>query len=302
MAVIVAGIAATGLVLANWGGGSSAVVPPNSLAVIDPGTNRVTRSVPVGDTPSYVSAVPGAVWVLNSNEHTLSRVDPRTKASSRVGSSAEAVDAVAAPSGVWVSSTTHSVSRIDPVSNLTDPHVVELPTRPVDVQSSWVASDGREVWATSPRALTRIRPGPTLSHRIDGDSCCRAIALGDGSAWITGIDAAFRVDLRTLQEKRIDLPVTSEYIAYGNRAAWIPDEGGDTLFKIDSSTARPETITIGEHPAGVAVGDGSVWVARTDGYVLRLDPRNGEVQARIHVGNTPRHLAYGDGAVWVSVD
>ena len=52
----------------------------DSVAAIDAKTNRVVRDIPVGNTPTAVAVGAGSVWVLNSNERTVSRIDPATKA------------------------------------------------------------------------------------------------------------------------------------------------------------------------------------------------------------------------------
>ena len=52
------------------------VVQPNSVALIDPETNAVVDDIPVGNSPSSVAVGEGAVWVLNGDDRTVSRVDP----------------------------------------------------------------------------------------------------------------------------------------------------------------------------------------------------------------------------------
>jgi class 3 adenylate cyclase len=291
--------------LATRGRTTFAAVAPNSVAVVNPGTNSVVRSIPVGDTPTYVAVGAGAVWVLNSNAHTLSRIDPQTKAVFTVGSATEAVDVAAGARGVWVTSAAHTLTRIDPSSYLADPRTIELPGGSSSDVGSWVAAVGNAVWATSPSTVTRIKPTPRRSVTITDSSfpsCCNAIALGGGSAWVTAGGGLWRVDLDSARKRHIDLPFFSQNVTYGAGAVWLTDSRENTLWRIDPSTSRTRTITVGDHPAGVAVGAGSVWVASADGAVSRIDPNADKVVARISVGSTPRELAVGGGAVWVSVD
>lgn len=49
----------------------------DSLAVLDPASNRV-HSIPVGDGPTGLAANTEAIWVVNSRDGTVSRIDPRT--------------------------------------------------------------------------------------------------------------------------------------------------------------------------------------------------------------------------------
>ncbi len=48
------------------------------LVRIDPATNGVVRTIPVGRGASGVTVGAGSVWVANAVDHTLTRVDPRT--------------------------------------------------------------------------------------------------------------------------------------------------------------------------------------------------------------------------------
>ena len=48
------------------GAGGGATVAPNSVAIIDPDTNRVIGTVPVGIRPGPVAEGNGSLWVSNS--------------------------------------------------------------------------------------------------------------------------------------------------------------------------------------------------------------------------------------------
>ncbi len=57
------------------GSGGGASVEPNSVAVIDPGSNKVIDSVPVGVRPAGVTVGEGSVWVANTEDERVSRID-----------------------------------------------------------------------------------------------------------------------------------------------------------------------------------------------------------------------------------
>src|SRR5262249_17493980 len=59
-------------------GGSDVAVGPNSVAVIDPKTNKVSTDVPVGARPAEIVAGSGALWVANLDDEPVSRTDPTT--------------------------------------------------------------------------------------------------------------------------------------------------------------------------------------------------------------------------------
>jgi YVTN family beta-propeller protein len=75
-------------VLARALGSGSKPVPvlANSVAVIDPATNKVVGDVAVGRDPERITYADGSVWVANSRDTTISRISARTlEASPPVG-------------------------------------------------------------------------------------------------------------------------------------------------------------------------------------------------------------------------
>jgi DNA-binding SARP family transcriptional activator len=77
-------------------------VAPNSVVRIDARSNRVVADVPVGLTPTSISAGAGAVWVLNADDQTLSKIDPRTNRAQTFGSGGVPTDVAAGAGAVWV--------------------------------------------------------------------------------------------------------------------------------------------------------------------------------------------------------
>src|SRR5262245_22981698 len=61
------------------GSGGGTDVSPNSVAVIDPESNKVVESVPVGVSPAAIAVGAGSVWVGNTADQTVSRIDARTR-------------------------------------------------------------------------------------------------------------------------------------------------------------------------------------------------------------------------------
>ena len=79
--VLAAAVAIPVFAFGQGNGGGSADVAPNSVAIIDPASNRVVDSVSnVGGRPSAIAFGEGAVWVANYDERTLARIDPTTRA------------------------------------------------------------------------------------------------------------------------------------------------------------------------------------------------------------------------------
>src|SRR6266700_664437 len=77
--------------------------PGGRVAPIDPTTNKVEKTIPVGADPVAISVGGGAVWVANSESDTVSRIDPGTErvtATVRVGKAP--VDVAFGDGAVWV--------------------------------------------------------------------------------------------------------------------------------------------------------------------------------------------------------
>jgi YVTN family beta-propeller protein len=73
-----------------------------TVSKIDPATNRVTATIPVGDGPGAIVAAQNAIWVSDQFNATLERIDPRAGKVTRsvfVGSSPQGL--AVTPSGVW---------------------------------------------------------------------------------------------------------------------------------------------------------------------------------------------------------
>ena len=72
---VVAAILA-GVLLTGGEGERLALGTEDALAAVDPGSAKVTDRYAAGATPSAVAVGEGAVWVLSSDDRTISRIDP----------------------------------------------------------------------------------------------------------------------------------------------------------------------------------------------------------------------------------
>jgi YVTN family beta-propeller protein len=305
--LLAGGAVAGGLLLTAGGPGSSAAVVPNSVAVISAASDRV-----IGAIDSH------AVWVVNSDEETLSRIDPIRDIVTRTISSGPAPTALALGAGaVWVTGAPRALRRIDPNTELVTVGAIPRArnARAGGIEPDWVASNGTAVWATNDATVSRVIPRPQLAIAISAVACCGSVALGAGSVWTTDDSGLLRLDARTgAREAHVKLPFFSgdvnardEALAVGAGSVWVADQNGNAVWRIDTRNgAVIGTVDVGDHPSGIAVGADAVWVASADGTVSRIDPNAaqglGRVVRTIRVGGTPNGIAVGDGKVWVSVD
>jgi YVTN family beta-propeller protein len=312
--LLVALLVAIALELAG-AGASDVTVAPNSLAVIDPGSDRVVGAVGVGTRPGAVAFAAGAVWTANLDDQTISRVDPRTMHVLRAITLPGPPTGIAgAANGLWVVQANASasrqngisVARIDPVFNVAGSAVPigsVIPDGP-----GAITARGNSIWvAPSSGLLTRLdaATGAVIRPQLDPNASPAGIAItGDGAIWLTDSEAneVVRVDPTGLLTP-IPVGNTPTSIAAGAGSVWVVDSLDDSVVRIDQdSRSVIEKIPVGDSPAGIAFGDGSVWVANSgDGTVTRIDAATGH-RATIRVGGSPSALAVADGRVWVAVD
>ncbi len=308
-ALLLAAAIAAGAVALTAGGASRLTAAANSVAVIDPHSNRVVADTPVGAAPAGVAAGLGWVWVVNTDDHTISNIDPRSRRVLHVLPVGGSVDAVAADSGaLWTVDSTRGVAaRIDPTfTSVMRPVPVGDKAGASSAPNPMATGDGAVWVANNASQVIRIADGGRSVTRIDVGNDPSGIAVGDGATWVAddGDNTVSRID-STGAVSRPVIPVGpgASGIAVGAGAVWVANTLADTLQQIDPSTnSVTTTIDVGSRPRGVAFGDGSVWVANSgDGTVSRVAPQTDRVVATIPVGQSPQALVVSSGAVWVSV-
>jgi DNA-binding SARP family transcriptional activator len=127
MLVAAVAVAAGAVALLGHDGGNGSVpVRSDSVAVIDADSGRVVGDVPVGRSPATIAAGQGAVWTLNADDRTISRIDPATRTQRTFGIGAPPTDLAAGEGALWVGnggrvtgaqfagSAATSLARLDP--------------------------------------------------------------------------------------------------------------------------------------------------------------------------------------------
>ncbi len=317
-AVLVA-LAAIGIGIALLRGDGKTVggvtASPNSVAVIDPGTNRLVAAIPVGRVPSAVAVGEGAVWVLNVDDRTVSRIEPKTQAVERtfaVGGTP--TDLAVGAGSVWLADgVADRLVRFEPDSGETA--TIRLPRLHSDSTRLAIAVGAGSVWAATEDAdVVRVDPRTGRVQRVRGVTQVGpgsrddpSVAVGEGAVWVAtgrvGEDSVAKINPET--DAKVDEAQLGEIgdVAVGSGAVWATDFGGGVVWQVHPLLLRNRApIRVGPFPIGVAVGAGTVWVANSgDGTVSRIDPGTGAVRS-IRVGGSPRGIAVGGGRVWVTVD
>ena len=232
-ALLLAAAIAAGIVVLTDGGVVAVRVVPNSVAAIDPHTNRVVEQAAVGARPAGIAFGSGSLWVANLDDHNVSRVDPTTLQTVRAIPVRGSPTGIAtSPAGVWVveSDTTPTASlkssvfvdRIDPEFDTPSGRVRignVIPSGP-----GVVAAQGKSVWvAPSTGLLTRLNAATEkVAYQRDPNASPAGIAIGEGAVWLTDTEA-------------------------------------DNVVRVDP-TGLLTPIAVGSGPTGIAVGAGGVWV------------------------------------------
>ncbi len=279
LALIAAGIALAGVTAAvaiavSVSSGDAIAVRPDSVAVIDPDSDRVIAGVPVGARPEALAADARSVWVANVADGTVSRIDTATRR----------VEAIIPPADMGVEGLA------------------------VGGGSAWIADSGSgravRLDAESATAAEAVR-FPTLNTGIRSETP-NAAAFGHGSLWVASarLAAVFRIDASSRRVRaRLDVGNNPTGIAVGAGAVWVTDSNDNTLRRIVAAGdgVVTDTIPLGDGPAAIAAGEDAIWVANSrEGTVTRIDPATRAVEARIAVGRRPSGIAVGAGAVWVA--
>jgi YVTN family beta-propeller protein len=308
---VVAAAAAAALIalLAFRSGGDSIVVRPNSVAVIDPETNKLVADVEVGKRPGPTAFGGGALWVANLDDSTLSRINPKTREVERTIPMQHVFpsDIAAGEAAVWVANgPDNAVVRVSPDAN----EVVDtIGTNRCSGYDAAIAVGGGAVWFVCSIGIAQIDPESNNAHRLRYLGLApRAITFGLGAVWVSNADnTVSRINPRTHQVDTLTVARDPRGLDTGYGAVWVSAFGADAISRLaaapeDGSRIGSESIRVGDGPVDVAVGVGGVWVANSrDGTVSRIDPRSNKIIATIRVGNSPRGIAVGAGAVWVSV-
>ncbi len=324
-AAVVVAAALAFVLLRGSGGGGLSTVAPNSVGVVDPGSNDLVAEIPVGIDPESVTVGEGAVWVANVVDETVTRIDPATRERGRtidVGDYPS--DVIVAAGTVWVAlGALAELTRIDPTQ---DQAATPIPALGPGVscgapRASLAAGDGAVWFACQAADLGRIDIQTGTARRVGLEAGLLTspnavlpefsdIVFGLGSLWIVNraANVVTEVDTATIQRQR-DITVGNSPTAIAVSppdSLWVANFEDDTVTRIvipePGATQTLTTIPVGDGPVDVTFGEGSVWVVSSlDRTLTRIDPESGDVQATIGLGNEPQRVAAGEGGVWVTV-
>jgi len=201
--------------------------------------SAVVATIRVGPQPEGIATTPGAIWVVNKGGPSVSRIDPATNkvvATIPIGPAAACCSdhmAVTAGAGaVWASlPSLHSIVRIDPATN-----EVVARVRLTGQPCAFLAADETGVWAAGGHCVSAVmglNPRTNGAGRaVHGVAAPIGVAVGFGSLWVADLDARQieRVNVRTGRiVARLSLRGLPVRLAVGFGSLWVRDDSGRVL-------------------------------------------------------------------------
>ena len=254
--------------------------PKNSVARLDPKTNKTSDIVAVGSKPCSGLAIGfDSLWVPNCGDQTLSRVDLKTgkvTATVPLGIGNTEGGLATGAGSVWMMTDAKgTLARIDPANNKV---VAEIYVAP---GSFTVAFGEGAVWVTGTEAnvLTRVDPATNLIvESIPVGKQPRFLAIGEGAVWTLnqGDGSVSRVDPKAnkvVATIDVGVPGPGGDIAAGEGSVWVTSFGFP-ISRIDPATNKVVQQFTGEGGDAIRTGLGSVWLSNLKaGTVWRIDPK-----------------------------
>lgn len=286
---------------AGCANGSTGTNPPVGPSLSGP----AEAIIAVGPRPGIPAIVSNAVWVPNTGNGTVSRIDPRTNrvvATLQIGNQLAFYHRDCEGKG-----SVHSFM------------VTSFHVRDCDLPSALAGGAG-SLWVAKndDQAVLRVDPANNrVVARIPVGLVPFDMAGSDDGIWVSGYwtDQLVRINPRTNQvAARLTLPDGPSGIAITGQAVWVTSTIAGELIKIDPSTNRVvDTIALdcptacfqGSLPLTVAATADAIWVRTTgDALLVRIDPHTDRIVTTVSVSyplgrNGQDHIAAVDDGIWV---
>jgi YVTN family beta-propeller protein len=254
---------------------------------VNPKTNQVVATIPIGHGPGNVRLEAGFVWVLNHDDGTVSKIDPQTNTVVATIALPPPLGFLgASPGAVWMANRREGkVMKLDPQTNQV------VATIAIADGPAWMTYAAGSLWVCDLEAeqygVTRVDPKTNaMVAQIDvgssqGYKCGGITASSDEAIWAGLQDSSQTYRLGLV---RID-PATNKVVAtlllpknnlYGAidadaQGVWYaqPELG---LIRISPKSNQAVGFLSMSGAKGVAVGAGAVWVVNSDGDLMRVTP------------------------------
>jgi YVTN family beta-propeller protein len=279
-------------------------IEENTLAAIDAKSAKLASETPVGNRPTAVASGLGSVWVANSVDGTVSRIEPNREERPVIRIPGTPGGIAAGEGAVWVTDATgHGLSQISPDSN-----TVVRDDIAVGNGAGAVAVGEDAVWVANTLDGTVSRVDPRRGVQTDVVHVAgrpEALVVGAGSIWVANGDTASvsRIDVT----KRVviqTIPVGNgpRAIAIDEDAVWVANSLDGTVSKISATSGSVIRVaSVAPAVSSLAASGGAIWAASPSaGKVFRIDRENADVVDTIEMGSSPAALAAAGDTIWAS--
>ena len=266
----------------------------------------ILAKISIPGSPDWMGIDTQAVWVSNSSNNSLARIDPvsnqleTTVAVSRGPCSGLAVGFAS----VW--SPSCQDRRIDRVDSVTNRVTAQIPVGVADSEGGIAAGAGA-VWMMTSKSgtLSRIDPATNkIVRNIPIDSGSFAIAATAQAVWITSTahGILIRVDPQSNQVvARIHTGPSPRFLCTTDDSVWVLNQGDGTVTRVDAQSNQAiATIKVGNGGPGgdIDAGEGGVWVAAVNVPLTRIDPATNRVTSQF-TGPGGDAIRVGHGSLWL---
>ncbi len=284
------------------------VFKDNAVAVLDTGTDRVLKTIPVPPGPHGIVATPDGrkVYVSSDGASTVSVIDTaadRVAATIEVGAMPHGL--AISPDGRIVLVSGFGTNAMLIIDTGTDRVVGRIPVS--QPHNSAIGPDGRTAYVASQKqgetALVVLDLGRRLeSGRLPLDKTPRALSLSpDGKRLYFTVAGEDAVQVLDASDNRLlaRIPVGASphlpLFTPDGKSGLVVSQGPGTLEILDPGANRvTKTVKVGATPHWIAVGSGGrVAYVTNEGSndVSVVDLDGGVVTATIPIGNAPRKIA-----------
>jgi len=286
---------------------------------------RVVATVDVGHIVYAVSAGAGGVWTANYEDGTVSLLDPGRNRVVRTVDVAGALgspsfDVHATEDAIWLAAE-RAVGNLDP-HDLTVATAARVPPSSiVDMAVTdsyvWVSRPGGERERGSRAAFgVEIRAVNAMVPRPDKYGLYSDVAAGDAGVWALA-ESDGTLAAIALPEGEPGIVSDGEplfrggqaELAVAHRSVWVETSDGarSRLTRYDPTTAQTESITFDGGAGVLAAGADAVWVLTHEddrGLLWSVDPDTLSLEGPLVLEGNFRSsdIAYGFGSVWITHD
>jgi YVTN family beta-propeller protein len=303
--VVAVGVAAT-VVLTHHGTHHPIQISGDDVAALR-ADGTIRKAIQLETAPEGLAVHGDEVWVANTNDSTVSRINGKTGAVEQrlpLGPTAESPVAVAVLGDeVWVANA--NSANVSEISTATG-QVVD--TVPVGHHPSAIAAGFGRLWVTNAgdATVSVIDPShyPRRATPVDVGTEPDAIAVGADAVWVANRDdnTVSRIDPTTLAPGgAIPVGAGPAAVAVAGTAVWVADSLDETVTRIDPQTLTRTINMVGDVPISIAAFAGTAWVATAaDGRLERLNPSTGQVSRSYSLGASPQAFTATPSTLWLS--